>query len=173
MDEEDFEAAPGGAPAKDSDASDPEPDADNAPGSSKDRKPKQRKPFKRGELYALYKGKGPHAMVLDFLFEHDLRAKAVVLVRVGRHLHFKYAADLRAHRDGRYSTLQWAAARSRGESLKCVIEILEEAFCPDLYRDLRLTPHAGNRAAADIRKRDIQDEARSVDILSLMICPRH
>lgn len=161
MDDDDARAHP--AAGRDGNASDsPEAAADHAPGSSTDAKPKQKKPFKRGELYALYKGKGPHAMILDFLFEHDLRAKAVILVRVGRHLHFKYAADLRAHKGGRYSTLQWAAARSRGESLKCVIEILQEAFCPELRRDLRLTPHAGNTVAADIRKRDIQDEAPRV-----------
>ena len=97
--------------------------------------------MKKSELYAAYKGKGPHAMYCDIMQDSLLRASAEIVTRVAQPLHLQYAQDLRAQQGSAQELLEWNAQRSLGASMLAASDILSTVTDPSLFTAMRLTPH--------------------------------
>ena len=96
------------------------------------------KSFTKSELFAAYKGVGPHKTCMDIMSDVQLRGAAEILVHVTHPLHMRYKHDLDCQTSGVETMLEWAAQRSLAESQKTVLDVFRSHASVDLFKALRL-----------------------------------
>lgn len=144
------EAAANDNAADDDDA----PPEGEAPRGSADPPPAKR--LTKSELFAMYKGKGPHVMNLDILSEDKHRAHACIVVHVAAPLHEQYQSELKAQSEGLLPMLDWVSARANGAGMDVVHNTLKAGVSTVLYTAMRCAPHCN--PAADFDHETMQDD---------------
>ena len=125
------------------DGDDPGVDAEpEMPRGSADPAPEKLKTLTKSELYAMYKGKGPHVMNLDILSEDILRAHACIIIHIAAPLHEQYKTELKANSSTLSGLLTWVANRASGGGLEVSIAILRAQTSNELFDQMRCTPHS-------------------------------
>ena len=124
-------------------ADDPE-SCDHEPEEATDEKPKK---MTKSQLFAAYKGVGPHRMNFDILDNDTVRAHGEIIVHITRPLHKFYQDELKLNSGEHAEMIQWVAARAQGQTQQVVSEILAAQASSDLYRRMRCTPHCNPPAA--------------------------
>ena len=108
------------------------------------------KRWTKTQLYAKYKGRGPHRMAYDFLHTDSLRQELTIICEIGGVLQSQYARDLDSQNSDRLSRFRWVAQRATCGSAKGIaVKILLKLFSLDFHAKLRLIPHVGKTLKAD------------------------
>ena len=147
VDDDDTDAANAGAPVEEEE--DEAGDQDEEPEAARGSDDPPPSKMTKAQLFAMYKGKGPHAMNLDILSDEEVRAHACIIVHVTTPLHCQYQSELKAQTNGLASLIQWAAARANGEWVHVVYSILGVQSSSELYAAMRCAPHCDPPAAFD------------------------
>ena len=97
-------------------------------------------PKTKAELYALFKGRGPIAMVREFMATRDLQNLAIVVCHISQPLEDQFYKDQQEQSSGNY--LGWAVNRARGTDhwWATVCSILETCLDSSLSERLGHTP---------------------------------
>eukprot|EP00435_Cladocopium_sp_Y103_P047920 s1957_g14.t1 len=150
-DDKDYAAANAGEPQAEGEAGDQDDEDEQEPEAARGSADPPPPPSKmtKAQLFAMYKGKGPHAMNLDILNEEQVRAHACIIVHVTEPLHRQYQSELKAQTKGLTSLIQWAAARANGEWVRVVYSILAVQSSWELFAAMRCAPHCDPPATFD------------------------
>eukprot|EP00435_Cladocopium_sp_Y103_P027469 s788_g6.t1 len=114
-------------------AHDEDQDADDAPGED------EGQPTTKKELYAIYAGKGPAAMVHDFLADHILKSQIIIIYTAAAPLENLYAQSLEQmkSRDGQ---MRFAAQRAWTMQMPAALQCMTQFHNDSLLMRLGFAP---------------------------------
>ena len=119
----------------------------------------------KDQLYKAYAGKGPTAMVTEFLLDEKLRERCLTIVMVTQPLEDQYGRDLKAQTKGLGAMLEWNYKRTVGSETwyKTAQDIVAVPYSPRFTERLGLTSSCVPPIPTDSQRLWVYEETESLE----------